>query len=47
MGGSMGSQPQKTQGFEKFFFHCRFCRDFNADHFDKKIFLIARLFLML
>ncbi len=28
MGDSMGSQPQKTQRFQKFFFCAKFCRAF-------------------
>jgi hypothetical protein len=43
----MGSQPQKTQGSQNFFFHRRFCRAFNADHFGEKFSPIARLFFML
>jgi hypothetical protein len=44
MGRSMGRQPQKTQGLQKFFFHDRFCRTFFADHFGKKNFLNRSIF---
>jgi len=40
----MGSQPQKTQGLQIFFFTSGFCRVFNADHFDKKKFLDRPIF---
>jgi hypothetical protein len=43
----MGSQPQKTQGRQKKFFHDRFCRAVFSDHFGKKNFLNRSIFFML
>jgi hypothetical protein len=47
MGGSMGSQPQKTQGLQIFFLTRGFCRVFNADHFGKKKFLDRPIFFFM
>jgi hypothetical protein len=47
MGGSMGSQPQKTQGLQKFFFIIGFVELLSLIILVKKFFSIGRFFLIL